>query len=569
MRILFIIPPYRTTDALVAGLYPLPYAAVVLGTVLKRAGHGVVIKDFLLPAEHQAAAVPDAFIGKSAPAYMHYGQKMEICLEWLGANIAGFDVVCLCAGQCNLFETSEILAKRVKELGKPLVVGGSFVTTATNEARRRFNPDILVVGEAEGVIEEACRRAVSGLKEFGVIEGYPWDIKKSPVPDWSLVDLLAYPRVNGRVRGVLTVSRGCPHACKFCSVHTVHGRKYRRKVPDQIVAELSSLSSMGVAYFCFLDDNLFLTESAVDEMLSIISSLRESGVLRKKAQFYVEEGLEVRLAARPGIVKRLADAGFINIGLGLESMNSRGLEDMKKPHTREDINAAVEQLNLSGIRAKAFYIIGMPGDTLDSVCQNFVEFSGLGLAARANNLKLYPGTDVFKSFVGSGVIEEDYDWRLSSFWTPDLPGLSFREIKHLKAILNGISLAAELGLDILWSHIDVIKRCFEKAKYSLTLTEDTLTLSGHFFRASTYRNLLLLLALRLGFPGISFEVSETLIIAKRCAEPRGVIQLALGKAVRTALGLPVFDQKFSVTRKVEPTYGTVKSFLSRLRGENA
>ena len=51
MRILFIVPPYRTTDALVAEPFPMPMAAVMLGTILQEAGHSVEIRDFLVPKQ--------------------------------------------------------------------------------------------------------------------------------------------------------------------------------------------------------------------------------------------------------------------------------------------------------------------------------------------------------------------------------------------------------------------------------------------------------------------------------------------------------------------------------------
>ena len=113
MKILFIIPPYRTTDNLSNRLFPMPLASVTLGTILQNKGHEVVIKDFLIPKQKHKTEQPEIFKGKYSPGYYHYGIPMEECIKWIDKNINKFDVVGLCMCQCNLFETSEIIAKHM------------------------------------------------------------------------------------------------------------------------------------------------------------------------------------------------------------------------------------------------------------------------------------------------------------------------------------------------------------------------------------------------------------------------------------------------------------------------
>lgn len=511
MKILFVIPPYRTTDVLVAQLYPMPLAAVSLGTVLQNAGHQVTIKDFLAvgPSVRKAKADgPASFQGRSAPPYLHFGTPLAECEGWLAAHAAEFDAVGLCCCQCNVFETAAVLAACIRAVGKPLVVGGPFVTTAPDQAAELFKPDAMVMGEGEAVVEEAFRRVVAG--ERGIrLQGSPVDLGDLPLPDWRLAPPENYPRFAGKVRGVLTISRGCPWACNFCSVWTVMGRKHRRQEPERIKAELMNLWSRGVRYFCFLDDNLFISERAVDELLGVVDELRREVPGFDRARFYVEEGIEVRVAAKPGIIKRIVEAGFENVGLGVETVNAAQRDAAKKPYTTKELRDAVWQCHAAGIAPRAFYIVGFPGDTVSSVCSDIMEFSSMGMAVRPNNLKLYPGTEMTAEFRRRGWIGDDYDWRLSSFYTPDKPGLTFLQVKRLKTILGAIGKAAELfGVDPFRDSFETIAKRLEDHRYTLQRDGEKVRIRGNMFRPTPFRKLAEFILIGAGAAGATSEVDS-------------------------------------------------------------
>ncbi len=538
LRVLFVIPPYRTTDVLTNQLYPMPLAAVTLAAVLREQGCSVEIKDFLLPRVQSKTDPPLSFAGKSAPPYLHFGLPLADCLAWLDENIHRFDVVGLCLGQCNIWETGSAIAQHLK--GRiPVAIGGPFASTATEQAIALTGANVVVRNEGENVVMEAMTRAAEGWS--GVIQGTLADVEALPLPAWDLAPPPNYPSFDGRHRGVLCVSRGCPWDCSFCSVFTIMSRKHRRMSAPRLKAEILNLFNAGARYFSFLDDNLFISPAAIDSILGALEELRAEVPGFSKCRYYVEEGIEIRVASMPGLLKKIVGAGFDNVALGMETTNAAQAKANKKPYSPDQLQRAIVEAEQAGAVCKAFYIIGFPNDTMDSVCGDLVEFGRYGLAARPNNLKVYPGTATQEAFLAAGAIDETYDWRLSSFWTPTVPGgLSYKEIKQLKTILGAIGRAADtFGLRIFAdSQAEALAKINATKGWTAGMEDGKLVVRGHMFRSSQYRHMCSLLLLAWGSPGAAVEEPEAdVLVAESLRLPASSIQAAIVKACgRDVLG---------------------------------
>lgn len=537
MKILMVVPPYRTTDALTAQLFPMPLGPLYVASMLRAQGHDCRLKDFLVPHQKHKCPPPACFAGKHAPPYIHYGMPMDDVMAWLEAYVPKFDAVGLAACQCNLWETAQAIAHKVKALGKPLVAGGPFVTTATEECFEKFGMDVAVQYEGEWVAEEAFARAIAG--ERGVIlnggDGKR-DINELPMPDWSLAPPSRYPEYGGKRRGVLTISRGCPWTCEFCSVFTIMSRKHRRHPKERIKAELRNLWGHGVRYFCFLDDNLFISPKAADELLDAIAELDTEVPGFHRSKFYIEEGIEVRMAAQPGFIRRLAEHGrWENLALGLETANAAAAAAARKPYTADQLQDAVRECKQAGVTTKAFYIIGFPNDGLDSVAHDLVEFASFQMAARPNNLKLYPGTATTERFVKEGLVGSDYDWRLSTFYTPDTGRLSYKVIRKLKTVLGAIGTASgQFEINPFRDTLEHIQSSMAQAKYQLDYLEGGgVRLAGNMFRPTPYRVLAEIICARhSGARGATSTVGKNEVMAEPVRAPKDDIQAAVLAAMR-------------------------------------
>ncbi len=531
MNILLIVPPYRTTDALTNQLYPMPLGLVSIGTVLKQRGHSVTIKDFLLPAQVSPAPRPRSFVGTHNPPYRHYGATMDECLRWLADSAPHFDAVGMNMGQCNVFETGAAIGQYITQtLCLPLVIGGPFVTTSTQEALDLTGATVAVQGEGEEVAEEAFRQAFKKWPLANIIlEGRPVPMDKIPLPDWGLAPPVNYPRYDGHVRGVLTVSRGCPNNCTFCSVHTVMGHQYRFHSYERIVDELANLARYGVEYYCFLDDNLLLTEQ---NTTTLFDAIRWTG--SDRFRYYMEEGMEVRMAALPQLAAQLKALHFDNIAIGLETLNETQRFKMHKPYTTAQLIMALHQFKQAGVTPKAFYIIGFPDDTVESVCKDIVSFGTMGLAARPNNLKLYPGTAITKQYLDKGWIKPRFDWRLSGYYTPTSTGLNYGQIRRLKTVLGAVGFMAEtFGIRMFADNFDNITEALAARRFNLLIGGGIAILKGKFFRPTPFVHMMGMMLMRQGASGYMLDTkgSERLVV-RSMDIPADEIQGALSKSIK-------------------------------------
>jgi len=517
-KILFIIPPYSTSAALFTRLFPMPFAAVSLAAILRDTGkYEVTIKDFLVPWQQHPEMRPFSFEGKNLPPFRRYGQTNEMITHWFAENIQEFDAVGLCTCQCNIIDSIRYISVLVKGYGKPLVIGGPAASTLTDKMLKITCADVCVVGEGELVVDEAFTKAL-GIKQKSirltenpvVIHGKcVTELDKLPLPAWDLARPENYPKSDGKLRGILAVSRGCPWACKFCSVHTIMGRNHRRMKQKRIAEHLLHLARFGVKFFTFIDDNLFINKKAVDDVMGAIDKAEKVMPKHFKAsKFYSEEGMEVRVAAEEGIIERVSKR-FVYIALGLESINSKRIKAMQKPFNLGHFKRALTNFRRAKVTPRVFYLIGLPGDTAKSVAEDIVRLGRLCVDVRQNNVQILPGTQLHKQYLEEGIINKTYDWRLSASYTVPYPksGLTSKLIRQFRSILGAIGTAAsELDIAITKDSLEEIVSKLEK-KYFVQYFVlehngylDSMYVSGNMFNSSSLKHILEIIMIRFSPP---------------------------------------------------------------------
>ncbi len=130
-------------------------------------------------------------------------------------------------------------------------MGGVHPTFLPEEAMK--HADYVVRGEGDFTLPELIEYIEKGHPDIASIKGVTYrdrrgniinnpprplieDLNILPLPDFKLVEGWKSSNVYP-----ISTSRGCPFNCKFCSVITMFGRKYRFKSVETIINELKHI----------------------------------------------------------------------------------------------------------------------------------------------------------------------------------------------------------------------------------------------------------------------------------------------------------------------------------------
>ena len=129
-------------------------------------------------------------------------------------------------------ERMRVLARKIKDLGKFLIVGGPWITVQERDLEGLA--DVIFVGEADLTWPEFLKDWESGCNHSRYEQTLRTDMTKLPS---QRIDLL---KLKNYLQGSIQMSRGCPFLCEFCDIIVTFGRQPRVKTPEQIIRELDA-----------------------------------------------------------------------------------------------------------------------------------------------------------------------------------------------------------------------------------------------------------------------------------------------------------------------------------------
>lgn len=283
----------------------------------------------------------------------------------------------------NTIERAYALADRFRARGVTVVLGGPHATYAPDEAEA--HADALVLGEAEALWPRLLADfEASALEPRYQAEARP-PYTQSPPPRWDLIDPERYLALP------LQASRGCPHACEFCLVTQMFGKKVRLRGLDDVEAELRSLP-LGRVFF--VDDNLTINRRFARELCSRLADLP----LSWSCQASIELGRD------PELLEMMAEAGCDQVLIGFESLNPASLaETHKLQNRRADYREAIAAIHGAGIHVMASFVVGFDHDGPDELSRivDFCEDNALIFVA-LNLLGSSPGTRLHQRLCDEG-----------------------------------------------------------------------------------------------------------------------------------------------------------------------
>jgi len=309
-----------------------------------------------------------------------------------GARVIG------CTSTFEQHVASLALLRRVRELdpGVITMLGGANCETVMGEATHRCFPwvDYVVSGEADGLVTELCRLALTrgrdvaatdlprgvlgpahrqtqqgdaGARPAGPLNARRklaralfGDLDSLPTPKYDdYFDTLAASPLDANVRPGLPLesSRGCwwgaAHQCTFCGLNGT-SLGYRSKSPERVLAEIHELEDRyGVSDFEAVDNILDMGyyKTLLPELAADTSNRRI---------FY-----EIKANVSRAQVAALVDAGIMWVQPGIESLHSEVLRLMDKGIQGWQNVQLLKWARELGLRLSWSILWGFPGEKDD------------------------------------------------------------------------------------------------------------------------------------------------------------------------------------------------------------
>jgi anaerobic magnesium-protoporphyrin IX monomethyl ester cyclase len=210
----------------------------------------------------------------------------------------------------------------------------------------------------------------------------------------------------------IETSRGCMNRCKFCSTHIVYRGKWRFRSVPSIIKELIEIGkNKKITDVFFIDDNILVDMRRMKKLSIEIIREKARGKIPEKFRFFFQGRLDL-MAKHPNVVRLMSQAGFWLVLVGIEAVTEKGLKDVNKGATLEEMVQGIKVLHDYDIVILGNIIIGANLDatiqdelfTIRYVAENLdLDFASFTI------LTPFPGTILCKELEEQGLIlTKDY-----------------------------------------------------------------------------------------------------------------------------------------------------------------
>lgn len=312
---------------------------------------------------------------------------------------------------------------------------GTHVSALPGESLQESCADLIFINEAEGTLRESIHKwknwsdvpGIAYKKNGGIVVNshcpYLPDLDELPFPARHLLpnDRYKMPFFENEPYVTVIPTRGCPWKCTFCRAGKVWGTKVRARSPENVVAEIREVrDELGIRNVVFMTDSLTLDKKWANDFFDAI---REAGL---EFRWICNSRVD---AVTPDMLRKMRETGCILVSYGLESGSQEILDASKKKITLEDSRRAVRWTREAGIISMAYFIVGLPGETHDTI-EASIRFA-IELEPDYVNFHVatpFPGTELFE-------IAREHGWLETTDWT--------RFEEEGSAVLHTDSLTAE------------------------------------------------------------------------------------------------------------------------------
>jgi radical SAM superfamily enzyme YgiQ (UPF0313 family) len=284
-----------------------------------------------------------------------------------------------------------------------ILLGGPEITSDNQWVLEEPAIDLAAIGEGEQTFVDLLT-ALGGGRSTEGIPGLWHRGGNLPLPRSALtdLDLVSSPYVEGILDAeeqtmLMETSRGCRYRCKFCYYPKSYDSIYRMTT-GAIEASLRHARERGVKEIYLLDPTLnqrpdfagflgLLGQGNPDHQFTYSAELRAEGIREETARL-------------------LRAANFQEVEVGLQSIDPAAQKLMGRHVSLEAFERGAKAMLDEGIRVRVDLILGLPGDTVDSIRRGLEYLDRVRpfTELQVFNLSILPGT-AFRQTAGDLKLE--------------------------------------------------------------------------------------------------------------------------------------------------------------------
>ncbi len=326
------------------------------------------------------------------------------------------DVVGISTGEDGYPFVEELTALiKDKKPKLPVILGGSLVSSVPHIFMENTKADLAVISEGEITILELMEAFTAGHwseERLSRINGLWYRTAAGEIrhttPRGQMKDLDSVPAMNlslwPQAQGPLGLqpqiisshSRGCKMDCSFCYRTSP---QLREKSVEKLRAELKVFTEVYKTDFIMFSDLTFTSDKK--RALEICEVIKE---------FKIHWACMTRCTdADPEVLAAMRSSGCDIILFGVESLSPEVQKAARKGYTENLVLRTVRNTQEAGIVFGGLTIVGLPGETeesLNHLCDWAEETQSI---TRVKYLSAMPGTNVYTDGLKSGIIRSELE----------------------------------------------------------------------------------------------------------------------------------------------------------------
>ncbi len=224
-----------------------------------------------------------------------------------------------------------------------------------------------------------------------------------PIPHHEMLplDKQRMPMMKGAFTFIVT-SRGCPAGCKYCIKHVSYQNSVRVRSAENMCDEIEYLNKLGI-YNIHMYADLFTVNR--EHVITFCEELIRRNIKIKwtcnsRVDYVDEEMLTL-----------MGKAGCWLISWGIESANEQVLKMARKGYKKEQAFKALKWSKAASIKNWGYFIIGLPGETEESILETIAYAKELPLDIALFHVAApYPGTPFFYEVVENNWFRPGTKW---------------------------------------------------------------------------------------------------------------------------------------------------------------